>query len=90
MIRCPALLPGFAATAAIAAMLSAPVLAADTAPTAAGPAAKAAPSTARHHASFERRTAVRHDRRFNAMQGRLDCTGSWCGRQFVLMVGVAY
>ncbi len=87
MIRRPALLFGFAA---IAAMLSAPALATDAAPAAADPAVKAAPSTVRHHASFQRRIAFRHDQRFNAMPGRLDCTGSWCGRQFVLMVGVAY
>jgi hypothetical protein len=66
------------------------VVGADAAPTVAEPAAKAASSTVRHHASFQHRFAFRHDRRFNAMQGGVDCTGSWCGRQFVLMVGVAY
>jgi hypothetical protein len=69
-------------------MLSAPAFAA--AATAAGVAAKAASSTALHRAPSQYRIAVRHDRRFNAMPGGVDCTGSWCGQQFVLMVGVAY
>jgi hypothetical protein len=90
MIRSPALLPGFAATAAIAAMLSVPALAADATPTAPDVATRAASSTARHHSPSQHRTAFRHDYRFNAMQGRVDCNGIWCGRQFVLMVGVAY
>jgi len=90
MIRCPALLPAFAATAAIAVMLSAPAHAVDATPTATDVATKAASPIARHHAPAQRRFAFRYDRRLSTMPGRVDCNSIWCGRQFVLMVGVAY
>ena len=50
-------------------------------------AAKPAPTAIKRHASHRvRHYASYHDR----LASHLGCSGVWCGRQFVLMVGVAY
>jgi hypothetical protein len=93
MASFPQLMVRFAATTGIAAMLStvAPVLVAESAAIA---AAKTAPSVTKRHAWRETRIAAsgfdRQDRRAAPIRGNLDCSGAWCGRQFVLMIGVGY
>jgi hypothetical protein len=70
------------AAAAIAALLwtAAPAVAADGG---AVPAAgKTAPVASSQHS--------RNDRRIGMIRHNLGCSGAWCGRQFVLMVGIAY
>jgi hypothetical protein len=85
-----------AATTGIAAMLStaspavaaeAPVPARETAAT-----ASTVPHMVKRHAWRAHRIAVfhHHDRRVVQTQSHLDCYGVWCGRQFVLMVGIGY
>jgi hypothetical protein len=41
-------------------------------------------------AAFHYTRHDRHDRRVSAIRSDLDCPGAWCGRQFVLMIGVGY
>jgi hypothetical protein len=83
----------FAATTGVAAMLLtiAPAVVAESAAIA---AAKTAPSVTNRHAWRETRTAAfrfdRQDCRAGPVRGNLDCAGTWCGRQFVLMIGVGY
>jgi hypothetical protein len=82
MARYSRLMLSFAA-AAIAALLwaAAPAVAADIAVPAGQAARMAAPvASSQHH----------YDRRISAIRSNLGCSGPWCGRQFVLMVGVAY
>jgi uncharacterized protein YggE len=94
----------FAAAAGIAAMLwvAAPAMAAESPANsnAPGVSTKAAPSvTARHaslkrHASRRARLAASHYRgsyeRISPVRSNLECSGVWCGRQFVLMIGIGY
>jgi hypothetical protein len=72
---------GFAAMTGIAALLSAaaPAVAAESTVSEVGGAAKTAPAVKRVGS-----------RRTSAMRGNLDCSGAWCGKQFVLMLGVGY
>jgi hypothetical protein len=72
------------AAAAVAALLwtAAPAVAADSAVPAGHTAGKTAPVASSHHS--------RYDPRLSAIRSNLGCSGVWCGRQFVLMVGVAY
>jgi hypothetical protein len=88
----PRLILQVAATAGIAAMLStaAPVMAADSAVKIVGPTAKIAPATIRHHASRVQLAASHYHRHVTPIPVDLGCAGIWCGRQFVLMIGVAY
>ena len=81
-----------AATAGIAAVLSTatPAVAADR------PFCEAS-SYVKTVAAIERRAlpdavsaASRHVRRANPIRYSQYCSGIWCGRQFVLMVGIAY
>ena len=90
MASFPRLILQFAAAAGIAAMLStaATAVAAESVLTV-EPAAKTAPSMIKRNASRVL-TAARRDRRVSAMRSDLGCAGIWCGRQFVLMIGVAY
>jgi hypothetical protein len=44
----------------------------------------------KHHASRVRLAAVHHRPHVNPIQSNLGCAGVWCGRQFVLMVGVGF
>jgi hypothetical protein len=92
MTSFPRLILQCGATTGIAAMLSiaAPVTAAEMAVRTAEPAARIAPSKIKHHASRVRLAAVHHRPRVNPILSDLGCTGVWCGRQFVLMIGVGF
>jgi hypothetical protein len=81
-----------AATTGFAAMLStaAPVMAAEGAVAPSETAAKTAPTTIRHHVSRARLAASHYHRHIYPLRSDLGCSGVWCGRQFVLMVGVGY
>jgi hypothetical protein len=85
MASYPRLILQFAATIGFAAMLSAasPVMAAESVVTVSEITAKTAPPSIRRHASRARLAASSYRR-------DLGCSGIWCGRQFVLMVGIAY
>jgi hypothetical protein len=79
----------FAAVAATTIILSAtvPAVAAEATPAATGVSAKASPIKHRRAAS------VRHVRRVafvTPTQRQLGCSGEWCGRQFVLMIGIGF
>lgn len=91
MASFPRLILLFAATAGIAALLStvAPAAAAESTLTI-RETAKTAPSTTRHRASRVRIAASNYQRHIDSMRSDLGCSGIWCGRQFVLMVGIAY
>lgn len=81
----------FAATAGLASLLSAatPVMAAKSV-TAAGeaPPAKTVSSMMKRRALRRAPTADSDYRRVSFIRGNRDC--SWCGRKFVLMIGVGY
>lgn len=89
MPRTTASMAAIAAAAAAMALLPAisPALATD-APATLGQ--KAAPLLTgsrvaqRHHVPFY------HYRQSRPVQAELGCAGLWCGRQFVLMVGIGY
>lgn len=92
MARYPRLILRFAAATGITAVLAtgAPAMAADMSANPGEPARKAASSTIKRHVWRATRTASFHDTdRADAVHG-LGCSGVWCGRQFVLIVGVAY
>jgi hypothetical protein len=92
----PRLMLQFAAASGIAAMLwiAAPAMAAESAANGNAPAvsAKTAPSVTRRDASLKRhasrrtRLAASH----YPIHSNLECSGVWCGRQFVLMIGIGY
>jgi hypothetical protein len=52
--------------------------------------AKTAPSAPKRRASPASRIAISHYYRVGPNRGNMDCSGEWCGRQFVLMIGVGY
>lgn len=84
-----------AATTGVAVMLStaAPAIASESPVAARETAATAstAPHVIKRHASRGTRIAAsHHDRRLSQIRSHQDCNGVWCGRQFVLMVGIAY
>jgi hypothetical protein len=89
MANYPRLVFQCAAALGIAAMLSiaTPAVAADIMVPASEVAAKPAPHAIRHHASYRARNTASYDDR---RASHLGCSGAWCGRQFVLIVGVAY
>jgi hypothetical protein len=89
----------FAAATGIAAMLwvAVPAMAAES------PADSNAPAVSTktmHHASLNRhaprraRLAASHYRRgyerISPVRSNVECSGVWCGRQFVLMIGIGY
>jgi hypothetical protein len=80
----------------IATMLStaAPAQAAEGAATAREPAAAITNATAavikRDASRGTRISASQNTRRASPIRSKLDCSGAWCGRQFVLMIGVGY
>jgi hypothetical protein len=79
----------FAAVAVTAIMWSAtaPAVAAEDVSVATDVSAKSSPIKHRRMAS------VRHVRRvadITPLQRNLGCSGEWCGRQFVLMIGIGY
>jgi len=88
----------FAAATGIAAMLSvaAPAMAAESAANSNVPAVttKTAPSVTERHAPRRARFAASHYRRgyerISPTRGNLECYSVWCGRQFVLMIGIGY
>jgi hypothetical protein len=92
MASFPRLILQCAATTGIAAMLStaAPVTAAEISVRTAEPAARIAPLKLKHHASRVRLAASHHRPGVDPIRGDLGCAGIWCGRQFVLMIGVGY
>jgi hypothetical protein len=92
MASYPRLILQFAAATGIVAMLStaAPAMAAELAVTARETAAKTAPATIKRHASRLRFAASHYHRRVNPIRSDLGCSGVWCGRQFVLMIGIGY
>jgi hypothetical protein len=96
MVRYPRLILYVTAAAGVAAQLcaTAPAVAAESAVPTSEPAmtsAKSAPKQFRRHASRGTRIAASsQDGRIGVTGGRLDCSGVWCGRQFVLMIGVGY
>lgn len=78
------------ATPAAAVEDSAPV-SATKAPSAKSSDIKTSPSVIRHHASRRTHFAVsRHNRRASLLGTSPVCSGVWCGRQFVLMVGIGF
>lgn len=78
-----------AAAAAVAASLwTAPV--AMAAETSAGVSKATAATTKTVSSRAARIAASYYGRHFRQLRGKLDCSGVWCGRQFVLMVGIAY
>jgi hypothetical protein len=91
MASYPRLILQFAATIGFAAMLSAasPVMAAESVVTVSEITAKTAPPSIRRHASRARLAASNYHPVY-PIRSYLGCSGVWCGRQFVLMVGVAY
>jgi hypothetical protein len=79
----------FAVLAATTMMLSAtvPALAAEGTAMATGVSAKASPIKHRRMASVRH---VRHVAAATPLQRNLGCSGEWCGRQFVLMIGIGF
>lgn len=82
----------FAATAGIAAMLATatPAAAAEGAVTVSQAATKTAPSVIKPHVSRGTRISASYVDRVSPIRSDVDCSGGWCGRHFVLMVGVGY
>jgi hypothetical protein len=78
----------FAAVAAATVMLSA------TVPAFAAEETVATDVSAKSSAAKHRRVAsvrhVRHVASITPMQRQLGCSGEWCGRQFVLMIGIGF
>jgi hypothetical protein len=78
----------FAAVAAATVMLSA------TVPAFAAEETVATDVSAKSSAAKHRRMAsirhVRHVVSVTPMQRQLGCSGDWCGRQFVLMIGIGF
>ena len=104
MASYPRLMLQFAVAAGIAAMLwiAAPAMAAESAANSNAPAVstKTAPSVTERRASLKRhaprraRLAASHYRRgyerTGPIRSNLECSGVWCGRQFVLMIGIGF
>jgi hypothetical protein len=100
----PRLMLQFAAATGIAAMLwvATPAMAAESAAKSNAPAVstKTAPSVTERRASLKRhaprraRLAASHYRRgyerTGPIRSNLECSGVWCGRQFVLMIGIGF
>ena len=78
----------FATVAATTMMLSATVPARAAEDTAAATDVSAKPSPIKHR----RMASVRHIRHVAAtpLQRNLGCSGEWCGRQFVLFLGIGF
>lgn len=78
-----------AATAVVVAVLSglAPSFAAEGTAIATGMSAKTQAPHVKRHAPTH---LSHHVRPVKPAESYLGCTGTWCGRQFVLMVGIGY
>jgi hypothetical protein len=81
-----------AATMGFAAMVStaAPAMAAEGAVPPSETAAQTVPAMIKHHVSRVRLAASHYHRHVYPLRSDLGCSGVWCGRQFVLMIGVSY
>jgi hypothetical protein len=81
----------FAAAAMGAALVAAtaPAVAADETAGSTGVSARTPTSLSRHHGPTHV-AASRYVRHIRPVQSNLDCTGAWCGRQFVLIVGIGF
>jgi hypothetical protein len=92
MASYPRLILQFAAATGIAAVLlmAAPTMAAENAVTVRETTANTAPATIKRHASRVRLAASHYHRSVNPIRSDLGCSGVWCGRQFVLMIGIGY
>jgi hypothetical protein len=79
----------FAAVAATTMLLSVtvPALAAEDTTVATDVSAKASPIKHRRMTSIR---PVRHVASVTPLQRNLGCSGEWCGRQFVLMIGIGF
>ena len=94
----PRLMLQFAAATGIAAMLwvATPAMAAESAANSNAPAVstKTTPSVIKRHAPRRARLAASHYRRgyerTGPIRSNLECSGVWCGRQFVLMIGIGF
>ena len=92
------ILPFAAAVAAVGVLSIAPPASAAGLTIGAGDAvsvnAAGAPSDVRHRMSQRVRFAAprdyRRDRYVRPIRNDMECSGAWCRRQFVLMVGIAY
>jgi len=82
----------FAATAMGAALMAAtaPAVAADETAGSTGVSARAPTSSLSRHHGPTHVAASRYVRHIRPVQSNLDCTGAWCGRQFVLIVGIGF
>ena len=89
----------FAAVVAVASVLSiAPPASAAGVTIGAGETARAnatgRPADVRHRTSARIRLAASHDQRrdryVRPIRNDMGCSGAWCRRQFVLMIGIAY
>ncbi len=89
MASYPRYVSQFAAATGIAAILATgvPAVAADISAKPGEGVRKAAVCRVKRHAGHATRTASTYDA---GRAQRLDCSGAWCGRQFVLIVGIAY
>jgi hypothetical protein len=52
--------------------------------------ATSTPPDVRHRASQRIRLAAPRDRYVHPVRNDMDCSGAWCRRHFVLMIGIAY
>jgi hypothetical protein len=52
--------------------------------------ARGTPSDVRHRVPQRMRLAAPRDRYARPVRNDIDCSGTWCRRHFVLMVGIAY
>jgi hypothetical protein len=99
MASYPRLMLRFAAAIGIASLLwiAAPAVASDGAVTGSGTAVTTATSPpvdikrrASHRIRFVASHQVRRDRRVGSIRDDGGCSGVWCGRQLVLMIGIGY
>jgi hypothetical protein len=80
-----------AATPAAAVEDSAPIGAAAKTSPAKSSAVCASPSVTKRHVSHRTRLAIsRYNHRVSLVGNGPECSGVWCGRQFVLMIGIGF
>jgi hypothetical protein len=90
MANYPRLILQLVATIGVAVMLSTPASAAEIAIPKAAAAKTARPVIKRLVSRGTRIAASHYDRHVSAIRRDLGCAGEWCGRQFVLMIGIGY
>jgi hypothetical protein len=71
------------------ALLASPASAAENATAVTDVSAKAASAIERRHGP-SRIALSRYVRHVSAVPRNFDCTGAWCGRHFVLILGIGY